>query len=162
MGRFNLRPWTGRAGDGLSGGSDLGGQSILKWGLAQLERHCLIKMQGLMVPMVGACMCARSWSLDKASNFRADCCRHLLPCLLLQLVWTMVEMTSLAVLWPSDRYPFIVMHFEYNYSPITFIVRMIQGQWIFHYFQLVIKHFSCLLPCCLGGYRFALQISEVE
>lgn len=47
----------GRAGDGLSGGSDLGGQSILKWGLAQLERHCLIKMQGLMVPMVGVCVC---------------------------------------------------------------------------------------------------------
>lgn len=43
----------GRAGDELSGGSDLGGQSILKWGLAQLERDCLIKMQGLMVPVVG-------------------------------------------------------------------------------------------------------------
>lgn len=88
MGRFNLRPETVRAEDGLSGGSDLRGQSILKWGLAQLERDCLIKMQGLTLPLMcmGVCVrvraCVRS---GKGSDIGADCCRHLLPSLLWQL-----------------------------------------------------------------------------
>lgn len=63
---------------------------ILKWGLAQLERHCLIKMQGSMAPMMceSECVCA----LREASIIRADCCHYLLPCLLMQLAWTIAEM----------------------------------------------------------------------
>lgn len=75
-GGFNLRPETVRAGDGLSGGSDLRGQSILKWGLAQLERDCLIKMQGLMLPLVCVCVC-EVWERPPTSEPTvAGICRH--------------------------------------------------------------------------------------